>query len=164
VWVYEGPFPTGPTAADGCGRTDGTGAPLADAVTKRVFIEADARLVSPAGLVASPAGGWYVSSPLSGTIAEHDASGAFVRVILEPPDGETVGPEPLTNGSPIGLAIGSDGTLYYADLGLVLGEDGLGPGTATGNVRRIRFVDSEPQPPEVIETGIFYPDALPVMS
>jgi polyvinyl alcohol dehydrogenase (cytochrome) len=163
IWRYDGPFPTGPTAADGCGRTDVTGAPLADAVTRTLFIGTAEGLAAPAGLAPTPAGGWYASSPLTGVINEYDASGAFVRTVLAAAAGETVGPTSLTNGSPIGLALGPDGTLYYADLGLVIGEDGLGPGRETGTVRRIRFVDGEPQPPEIMDEGLFYPDAVSVI-
>ena len=38
VWRYSPPFPTGHDAAGGCGKTDGTGAPMADTVNKEMFI------------------------------------------------------------------------------------------------------------------------------
>jgi hypothetical protein len=164
IWRYDGPFPTGPDAAGGCGRTDLTGAPLADGVDKTLFIPPGDGLTAPAGFAPAPGGGWYASSPLTGVINEYDADGTFVRTILAAADGESVGAEPLTNGSPLGLTVGPDGTIYYADLGLVVDDDGLGPGPETGSVRRIRFVDGEPQPPETMDQGLFYPDALSIFT
>ena len=97
-------------------------------------------------VMGSPDGTFFVSSVITGVIAEYDADGEFVRTVLEPPAGEQLGAEPFSTGTPLGLGFGPDGTLYYADLGIVIG-DGIGPGPETGTVRRIRFIDGEPQPP-----------------
>jgi hypothetical protein len=119
-------------------------------------------LISPNGVVGTPSGTLYVSSIINGVIAEFAPDGSFRRVVLEPADGEELGAEPYATGTPLGLAIEPDGTLYYADLGLVSPGGGQlpGPGPETGSVRRIAFVDGEPQAPEVIADGLTYPDGL----
>ena len=45
---------------------------------------------------------------------------------------------PHESGSPQGIAVGADGTLYYADLDLTWDFPEIGPGD-DGRVRRIRF-------------------------
>lgn len=133
--------------------------------TKELFIDpADGDLGITNGIVRSPAGGWYVSSVFTGVINEYDADGAFVREILRPPEGETFGTAPFSTGTPNGLAVTADGTLWYADLGIVLRDNGsIGPGSELGTVRAIRFVDGEPQPPEIVDDGLRFPDALGVL-
>ena len=42
--------------------------------------------------------------------------------------------------------------------------DGVGPGDGTGSVRRIRFVDGEPQAPEVMAEPLAFPDGIGVSS
>ncbi len=143
VWKYTGPFPTSPDATGGCGKQDATGAPLADTVQKELFIAAgDNLLVSPNAIVATGHdGSWYVSSVFTGVINEYAADGSFVRTVLQPPPGEGPGPKPISTGTPLGLGVAPDGTLYFADIGLVISADGVGPGDRTGSVRKIRFVD-----------------------
>lgn len=166
VLRYSGDWPTGPDAAGGCGRTDGTGAPLVDegAVTREVFIAAgDNGLSTPHSIAPAPDDGFYVSSIITGVINEYDADGAFVRTILEPPAGEALGPEPFSTGTPLGLGVAPDGTLYYADIGVVADPvNGFGPGENTGSVRAIRFVDGEPQAPETLDEGLAFPDGVGV--
>ena len=82
--------------------------------------------------------------------------------MLQPPEGETLGAEPFSTGTPLGVAVGPDGSLYYADLGLVIDERGIGPGRGTGSVRRIRFERGEPQPPETMAADLTFPDGLGV--
>lgn len=132
--------------------------------SKELFIDpADGGLGIANGITPAP-DGWYVSSVFTGAINEYDADGEFVREILRPPDGETLGAEPYSTGTPNGLATTADGTLWYADLGLVIRDDGgIGPGSGTGTVRVIRFVDGEPQPPEIIDEGLAFPDAIGVV-
>lgn len=164
VYKYTGPFPTGPDAAGGCGRQDATGAPLADTVNKSTFIEAGANgVATPAGLANAPDDGFYVSSVFTGVIAEFGPDGAFRRTILAPPAGEVLGAAPYSTGTPLGIGVDAEGTLYYADIGIVVGPDGVGPGENTGTVRQIRFVDGEPQPPVTMAgPGLAFPDGIGV--
>lgn len=162
IYRFTGPFPTGDTAAGGCGGVDPTGAPLADHVDKELFIPGDPNIPTPAHIVASGHGTFYVSSVLNGVIAEYDADAHFVRRVLQPPNGEHVGTTPISTGSPLGIAIDARGTIYYADLALVIGPGGIGPGRRLGTVRRIRFEDGEPLPPETIDSGLRFPDGLGV--
>ncbi len=153
-------FPTGPTAADGCDGTDSTGAPMATGIAREQFITLGDGLVSPNAIVPSPNGGWFVSSVFTGVINEYGVTGTYYRTILAPPAGEGLGAEPYSTGTPLGLGIAPDGTLYYADIGLVISDSGVGPGRGTGSVRRISFVDGEPQPPETMATGLAFPDGI----
>jgi hypothetical protein len=159
IYRYTGPFPTSDTPEGGCDGTDSTGAPMATSVNKVRFIRPDASLPTPAGVVLKPDGGFYVSSVLNGVINEYDSQGTFVRTILRPP---TAG-LPHPTGSPLGLGLASDGTIYFADVGLVLSPGGIGPGFQTGGVRRIRFINGEPQPPERMDSGLNFPDGIGVL-
>ena len=163
VWRYPGPFPTDDTPEGGCASTDTTGAPMADDVAKELFIPAgDHGLGTPVAVAITDDGNFFVSSVFTGVINEYDAEGAFVRTILSPPEDETIGPESYSTGTPLGIGLGPDGTLYYADIAIVAepGElPGPGPG---GTVRRIVFVDGEPQPPEIIADGLAFPDGIGV--
>lgn len=163
VYRYPGPFPTSADAAGGCGGTDATGAPFAEGIAREVFIEAgEDGLITPAGLAPAPDGGMYVSSVFTGVINEYGPFGAFRRNILKPPAGESLGAQPFTTGTPLGIGTGPDGTLYYADIGIVVGDDGVGPGDATGTIRRIRFVDGLPQLPEPMAVELAFPDGIGV--
>lgn len=168
VYRYSPPFPTGPTAEDGCGRTDPTGAPLADEVRRELFIGTADGLGFPAGIVRVDDGGFYVSSQASGVINEYTAEGAFVRPIVVPPAGDELDADGFTHGSPQGLELGPDGTLYYADIGIVRTEDedffDIGPGEGTGAVRRVTFDDAgEPAEPEIMAEGLDFPDGVGVL-
>jgi len=159
IYRYSPPYPTSDTADGGCGGTDHTGAPLVDTIRKELFT---AGIATPNAIVASPHGTFYVSSIVSGMIGEFDADGHLIRRVLQPPAGEHLGPLPFSTGSPFGLGIDSDGTLYYSDLGLIIGPGGIGPGHRLGTVRRITFVDGEPQPPETLDSGLNFPDGIGV--
>jgi len=67
---FSPPFPTGPDAAGGCGRVDALGSPLADTVDEQVFINDSANAATPTGIARARNGNWYVSSVLTGVIAE----------------------------------------------------------------------------------------------
>jgi hypothetical protein len=163
VYRYTGPFPTSDDAAGGCGKTDATGAPLADEVSRSTFIKAGTNgLSTPAGLAEAPDDGFYVSSVFTGMIAEFGPDGTFRRMVLQPPEGESIGEEPYSTGTPLGIGVDDEGTIYYADIGVVITPDSVGPGDHTGTVRRIRFVDGEPQPPEIMATDLEYPDGIGV--
>lgn len=160
IYRYAGNFPTSDDAAGGCGRMDETGAPLVDegAVTKEIVVRDAANIPTPAGVVLLPNGGYYVSSVLNGVIAEYDSQGQFVRRVLEPQGSQMVPPFPET-GTPLGLGLAADGTIYFADIGLQF-EPQPGPGANLGHVRRIRFVDGEPQAPETLDSGLNFPDGI----
>jgi hypothetical protein len=162
VWRYTGPFPTSNTAAGGCGRKDATGAPMADGMKKELFIPTGGPLVAPNSIVRSP-NGFYVSSVINGVIAEYDEAGAFIRNVLEPAPGDTIGEQPYPTGTPLGLGVDRRGNLFYADIGIVISADGVGPGDRTGSVRRIRFVDGEPRAPETMDRDLAFPDGIGVL-
>jgi len=163
VWRYTGPFPTDDTAEGGCGSTDATGAPIAENVTKELFIPAGENgLGTPVAIAIADGGNFFVSSVFTGVINEYGPDGTFVRNILSPPEGEELGEETFSTGTPQGIGLGPDGTLYYADLGIIFEAGELpGPGPE-GTVRRIVFASGEPQPPEIIARGLAFPDGIGV--
>jgi hypothetical protein len=161
VLRYTGPFPTADTARGGCSEKDATGAPMAPSVKKDQFITLGNGLVAPIAIVRATKSGFYVSSVISGVINEYDANGGYVRTVLQPPAGETLGERTFSTGTPLGLGVGPDGTLYYADIGITITSEGIGPGPE-GTVRRIRFVNGAPQPPEIMGGGLAFPDGIGV--
>lgn len=164
IWRYSPPYPSSNDATGGCGRVDSTGAPLADRITKELFIPSSENTPTTSGVAPNGRGGFYVTSVINGVIAEFDAAGTFLRRILEPPAGESLGPVPYSTGSPFGIGVDSSGTLYYADIGLVIRDDGsIGPGSGLGTVRRIRFDGRAPRPPETLGSGLSFPDGIGVL-
>ncbi len=162
VLKYAPPFPTGPDAAGGCGLTDPLGSPLADTVNRTTHIPSNSGngMDTFTGLALAPNGNLYVAAILSGKIAEFDPSGTFVRFILDNTDFTF----PFTHGTPQGLAVGADGTLYYADLDLVGTFPNIGPGS-NGSFRRITFDSGgNPNTPEIIKQGLSFPDGVSVLS
>ncbi|GIU90169.1 MAG: hypothetical protein KatS3mg010_1268 [Acidimicrobiia bacterium] len=155
-------FPTSAAPEDGCDGADETGAPFATGISREPFITADDAngIATPAGIALGPGGRLFVSSVFNGVISEFTRDGTFVRRVLQPPAGEALGARPFSTGTPLGIGVGPDGTLYYADIGIVVSDDGVGPGDATGTVRRIRFVDGEPQAPETMAEGLAFPDGI----
>ncbi|HZR83395.1 MAG TPA: hypothetical protein VFD92_20035 [Candidatus Binatia bacterium] len=105
---------------------------------------------TPAGIVAVPGTDhFYVSSVLApAAIDEYDANGVLVRNIVPP--GVAL--------NPLGMDVGSDGTLYFAELN-------LNPDTSTGcgRVSMVRFVAGMPQPPEVLGKNLSFPDGVTVV-
>jgi hypothetical protein len=160
VYRYTGPFPTGDDAAHGCGKKDPIGSPLADAVQREKFIVADNSVSTPTSIARSPKKTWYVASVLTGVIAEYDDSGKFVRKVLQPTAGAQL---PYATGNPQGIGVDSDGSIYYADISLIIKPGGIDINTNGGSVRRIRFVDGQPQPPETMDTGLNFPDGIGVI-
>ncbi len=161
IFEYSGPLPTDDTPAGGCDSTDATGRGLATGVSKTTLVEPGPNgMATPAGLAPAPDDGFYASSVFSGVINSYDADGTLRETVLAPPEGETVGAEPYSTGTPLGLAADSEGNLWYADIGLVISDDGVGPGDSTGTVRMISFIDGKPSEPEVIAKDLAFPDGL----
>ena len=103
-------------------------------------------------------GNLYAASVATGRIVEYDLDGRRVRTMLEPAE---LFP-PFATGTPQGLAVASDGTLYYADLDLVWRWNGVDPGP-NGKVWRIRFDEGgEPMAPEIVLENLAFPDGLGV--
>jgi len=156
-------FPTSNTPAGGCDGKDPTGAPLATNVKSTLFIAPGKgnSLVTPAGIAKSPDGKLYVASVFNGVIAEFEADGTYVRDILHPPKGEQLGAEPFSTGTPLGIGVAPDGSVFYADIGIVVSDKGVGPGDGTGHVRRIAFDSAgNPRPPEIMDSNLAFPDGI----
>ncbi len=157
IYRFNPPFPTGPDAAGGCGRTDETGAPLADSVDREVFYRG---MQTFTGLAFAANGHLYASSVFTGEILEISADGRHLRTLLSP-DGVLLPPYPT--GNPMGLAVDREGSLYYADIDLVWDGLSIGPGP-DGKIRRIRFApDGKPLAPETLMDGLAYPDGLGIL-
>ena len=156
VYRYTGPFPK---SVDECTEKDATGAPM-KTVEGEAFITAlpVVEVATPSAIVPSGKGTFYVSSVFDGKIAEYDTEGNFQRFILQPGPGLP----PYETGTPFGIGVDSEGSLYYADLGVVVGPP-PGPGDGNGTVRRIRFVDGEPQAPETMDEGLAFPDGIGIL-
>jgi hypothetical protein len=157
---FSPPFPTSADAAGGCGARDATGAPLAERVQRETFARARplAGLLTYSGLAFAPNGNLYAASVATGRIGEFAPDGELLRLVVAPSSWLP----PFDTGSPQGLAVDAAGTLYYSDLDLVYGRGRPHPGP-NGKLRRVRFVDGQPQPPEVVLGGLEYPDGLGIL-
>jgi hypothetical protein len=155
---FTGPYPTSDDAAGGCGRTDPQGDPLADRVQRSLFIPADEHALTPNAVAVDAEGAFYVSSAFTGTIARYGPDGAFIDTVVAPRPGSALGPTARATGAPIGLAVLDDGTIFWADLGLVIDDGGIGPGDGQGSVRRLDPAAGEPS--EVIDDGLEFPDGI----
>jgi hypothetical protein len=145
-------WPAGDTAADGCGRLDGSGEELADAdrVGKSLFIPQSPLLLTPSAIVESGHGTFYVSSVFSGQVAEFGGDGSFLRPIV-------TSTGQLGGITPFGLGVTSDGTLWIADIGV----QGPGPAPGEGSVVRVTFDEQgQPGPLETIDDGLEFPDGI----
>ena len=154
VWRYSARFPS---SMDEC-----TPEFLAANVTREQVIPAvpglpDPLAPTPSSVVISPADTLYVASVFSGTVSEFTRDGAFVRDLWPAsPAAPRTGP---TGDTPYGLAIADDGSLWIADLGIVVGA----PAEGAGSVIRVPFEDGTPRPPgDTIADGLTFPDGLGV--
>ena len=109
-------------------------------------------LATPSGIARVPGSDhFYIASVLiPAVINEYDRNGALVRNIV--PAG--------VPKNPIGIDVGSDGTVYYAELNL----DPMTFRTRCGRVSRVRFDTSgNPMVPEVLGMNLRFPDGVTVV-
>jgi len=143
VLRFSQPFPKD---SDGCDTPADTS----------IFVK-DPNVVTPAGIARAPNGNWYISSVFAPkAINEYDKDGAFVRTIVS---GDAI-------GNPEGIAVDSNGTIYYADLGLVQDKDHPlpHPGKDKGTVRKITFdAAGKPEAPVIMGKGLNFPDGVSVI-
>jgi hypothetical protein len=94
---------------------------------------------------------FYVAGALAPPIInEYDANGAFVRNIV---------PANVPK-NPLGMDVGRDGTLYYAELNL----DPMTLNPRCGSVSMVQFDKSgTPQPPLTLGTHLNFPDGITVV-
>jgi hypothetical protein len=154
VYRYDtAAWPTGETAADGCGRADATGEQLADAdrVGKELFIpQVPGLLLTPSDIVDSGRGTWYVSSVFSGQVAEYGHDGVLRRHVVT-----TTGQ--LGGITPYGLGVDASGDLWIADIGIL----GPGPAPQAGSVVRVPIAtDGTVGAMEVVDEGLDFPDGI----
>ncbi|HJQ83154.1 MAG TPA: hypothetical protein VKA21_03700 [Candidatus Binatia bacterium] len=146
VTKFSPPFPT--SAAD-CANPDRL---VTTPPTKTVFLPISSGLVTPAGIARIPGStSFYIGSVVvPRTIREYDQDGMFVRTIV--PNGV-----PL---NPLGIGVGSDGTVYFSELNL----DPVTFNTRCGRVSRVRFDgNGQPMAPEVIGQHLRFPDGVTVV-
>ncbi len=164
VYRYDGTWPTGLGVGEGCEDTDSVGTPMVDAgdITRSVFLP-QSGLSTYSGLAMAPDGNSiYVSTVLEGKIREYDLSGTFIRMIVD--HAVPAGTLPTSYGSPQGIDIGPDGTLYYADLDLIGTLPNVGPGP-NGKVWRVRFDSGgDPLTPEILRQNLSFPDGVAVLA
>jgi len=94
---------------------------------------------------------WYIAGVLGPPIInEYDANGAFVRNIV--PGG--------VPKNPLGMDVGRDGTLYYAELNL----DPVTFNTRCGSMSMVRFdAKGRPESPLTLGTHLRFPDGVTVV-
>lgn len=164
IYKYDATtFPTDATPAGGCDGKDSTGAPMATDIAKEKFVVPDETngVGTPAGIAKAKNGNFYVGSVFTGTISEFDPEGTYVRTILKPAAGDTLGAQPFKTGTPLGIGVAPDGTLFVADIGIVATAQGIGPGRGTGHVRRITFdAQGKPSAPEIMDSDLAFPDGI----
>ena len=110
---------------------------------------------TPSAVALSRRGTLFVSSVFTGTVSEFTTEGRWLRDVYPlVPIAPRTGP---TGNTPFGLAVTADGSLWIADLGIILAT----PGPRTGSVVRVRPGAVLPQ---TIRRGLTFPDGLGVYS
>jgi hypothetical protein len=97
-----------------------------------------------------------VSSVFTGTVAEFTKSGTWIRDVY--PLSPITPPVPPVGQTPFGIALGADGALWIADLGIVVAQ----PAPGMGSLIRVRF-DPNGNPQlfgRTIRDGLTFPDGV----
>lgn len=145
-------------------------------VKKSLFIPGNPMSMTPSAIAPSGRGTWYVSSVFDGNVAEYTTQGTFLRHVtggpapVTPPAGQLenfVAQLPLA-GTPFGIGVAPDGTLWYAEMGVRV-DGGPGPVDEAGSVKRVRFTGAGPlavpMPPETVDaSGLDFPDGIGVLT
>jgi hypothetical protein len=160
VWRYRPVGKGWPSSLEQC-----TPEYLAANVVKEQLIPAlpvpavpELRSPTPSSVVISPADTLYVASVFSGTVSEYGKDGAWLRDVYPlAPVAPRTGP---TGDTPFGLAFTADGSLWIADLGIIVGA----PAPGLGSVIRVRFdAAGNPTPlGERVAENLTFPDGLGV--
>ena len=154
---FEGLGTVAPSASGDPDACDLTG------VTRSVFIQGGAPQLTPSAIVGSGHGTYYVSSVFDGSIAEYDEGGGFLGFVAGgTPTGQVNGflPPPLTVGTPYGLGVAPDGTVWYADIGVVLS----GP-VRPGRLMKVTPTGTPlPGTPAVVDEGLAFPDGIGILT
>ena len=169
VWHFTGAFPA---SAKACGSlsppttTAGTQpgpTTVASGIRAAPLVTAGANgLTAPAAVALTADGkGFVATSPPDGVIDQYDLSGHFVGTVLAPPAGEQLGITPRASGTPQGVAVNADGTVFYTDPALVRSSDGtVAPAARAGSLRRIVVTGGKPGAPQVVNRQLPAPDGL----
>jgi hypothetical protein len=157
IWRFSGPWPSGPSAAEGCDGVDATGAPAQARPRAELLVPAGTQGTGVPGTVAGgPGGDLFVTSPLDGVVTQHDVNGTYRRTILSPSPSSAPAPEAGDGDrpTPVGLAVGPDRTVFLL-LG-TRGEAGSGPGL----ISRLPLVDGLDLPPDVLAEPVTAPSGI----
>ena len=147
VSVFSGRFPSSARECDNPERL------VARAPVKKTWLQGGGPggLNIPVSITRAPRGHWCVAGAIFPPIInEYDAKANFVRNIV-PAD---------VPKNPIGMAVGRDRTLYYAELNL----DPVTFGTRCGSVSMVRFdAKGDPLPPVTLGKNLGFPDGLTII-
>lgn len=146
ITKFSPPFPT--SAAD-CGNP----AHLVTTPPSKTTFAMGSGLATPAGMAHVPGSDHFIigSVVIPAAINEYDGNGLFVR---------TIAPAGVPR-NPLGLDVGSDGTVYYAELNL----DPMTFRPRCGSVSRVRLdASGQPLPPEELGRYLRFPDGVTVVN
>jgi hypothetical protein len=150
ITTFSPPFPSHPSDCDNPNHL------VATPPTKTVFFPVPGRdtggLTIPISMVRVPnTDHWYIDGViLPPIINEYDRDAVFVRNIV--PAG--------VPKNPIGMDVGSDGTLYYAEVNIDL----VTLDTRCGSMSMVKFdANGQPQPPQTIGRTLQFPDGVTVV-
>jgi hypothetical protein len=174
IWRYRGTFPADPAACvtatpeppdqttttipQGPAAPPGTVPAGSPSVTVKLLIAGGASgLNAPTAVAVAPSGqAIVVSSAPDGLIVAFDLEGIDPTPLLTP-----VEPRSPATRSPFGLTIAPDGSVLYADTGLVATTAGvIAPGDSSGSLDSIATTGNRAQPPLTVDNGLDAPDGV----